>query len=251
MLMLYFSGTGNSKYAAQIFCRNMNAECHSIEEKTDFAQMISSHDVIGFCYPVYGSRVPRIMREFVGKYIQCFKNKKLIIFCTQWLFSGDGARVFTDLFPRNYIDVISAEHFLMPNNVCNLPVLPLESESKIRKYLARLEKKMRRVCGNINNGVIKRKGFNLFSRFLGLFQGVFMPVWEKAGLNKVWIFDECNLCGLCVSICPMNNFENQNGKITAKGNCNFCYRCINKCPQKAIAVYLKTKVKNQYKGIPN
>jgi len=249
MLMLYFSGTGNSKYIAEMFCRNMNAECHSIEENINFGQLIASQEMIGFCYPIYGSRVPRIMREFARRYIECLKNKKIIIFCTQLIFSGDGARVFTDVFPRNYINVCYAEHFLMPNNVNNLFILPLESDKKIQRYIIRTERKMWLVCNNIKNGKIKRRGFNIFSRFLGLFQGVFMPMWEKRALNLVTIYDECNQCGLCVSICPMRNFENQNGKIITKSNCTICYRCINKCPQKAIAVFLKKRVRKQYKGI--
>jgi len=249
MLMFYFSGTGNSKYIAELFSRNMNAECHSIEEKTDFGRLISSAETIGFCYPVYGSRVPRIMREFAGKYIEHLKGKKIIIFCTQWLFSGDGARVFIDIFPKKYFNVIYAEHFFMPNNVNNLFLLPLADDKKFIKYLVKSEKKIRLVCNNIRKGKNKRRGFNYFSRFLGLFQGLFLPAWEKKALDLVRIYDECNLCCLCVNVCPMNNFINQNGKIITKGNCTICYRCINKCPQKAITVFLKTRVKKQYKGL--
>jgi len=255
MLMLYFSGTGNSKYIAELFCSVMNThlsqsvQCRSIEENIDFGQLISSHETIGFCYPIYGSRVPRIMREFVGKYLEYLKNKKLIILCTQWMFSGDGARVFTDMFSRNYVKVVYAEHFSMPNNVNNLFILPVESDKKIKKYLDKAERKMQSVCNDIKNGKIKKRGFNVFSRFLGFFQGVFMPMWEKKALDLVKIYDKCALCGLCVSICPMHNFENQNGKIIAKGNCTICYRCINKCPEKAIAVFLKKAPKVQYKGL--
>ena len=261
MLMLYFSGTGNSKYIAELFCSVMNthlpqtasaglpAQCCSIEEKLDFEQLISSHEIIGFCYPIYGSRVPRIMREFVGEYINFLKEKKVIIFCTQWIFSGDGARVFTDMFPHNFVKVIYAEHFLMPNNVNNLFILPLENDKKIKKYLVGAERKMQIVCSNIKSGMIKKRWFNVFSRFLGLFQGVLMPKWEKKALDLVKVYDDCTQCGLCVSICPMRNFENRNGKIITKSNCTICYRCINKCPQKAIAVFLKAKVKKQYKGL--
>jgi len=249
MLMIYFSGTGNSKYIAELFCRIMNAECHSIEEKIDFRRLISSQETIGFCYPIYGSRVPRIMREFAEKHIEFLKDKIIIIFCTQWLFSGDGARVFTDIFPKKYVKVIYAEHFLMPNNVNNLFFLPLESEKKVKKYIQNAERKMKIVCENIKKGIIKKRGFNIFSRILGLFQGLYMPLWEKKALNLVRIYDDCTQCGLCVSVCPMNNFENQNGKIITKQNCIICYRCINKCPQKAIAVFLRAKIKTQYKGI--
>ena len=78
MVMLYFSGTGNSKYVAELFCRHMNAEPRSIEEDIDFEELIKSNETIGFCYPIYGSRVPLIMREFIAKHIEVLKGKKLM-----------------------------------------------------------------------------------------------------------------------------------------------------------------------------
>jgi ferredoxin len=247
--MLYFSGTGNSKYLAELFCQYENSKCYSIEETVNFTQLISSEEVIGFCYPVYGSRVPRIMREFALKHIEYLRNKKVIIFCTQWLFSGDGARAFTDIFPKNYFDVIYAEHFLMPNNVCNLFLLPLEDENKIKNYINKADIKMQAVCNNISKGIIKKRGFNMFSRILGLFQGLFMPTIEKKSLDTVKVTDDCKQCCLCISICPMKNLEYSNGKILQKSNCTICYRCINRCPQKAIIMFFNEKEKKQYKGI--
>ena len=41
MLMLYFSGTGNSKYIANLFSKKVNAKCYSIEENIDFKKEIS------------------------------------------------------------------------------------------------------------------------------------------------------------------------------------------------------------------
>jgi ferredoxin len=189
------------------------------------------------------------MREFVQTQMEFLKSKKIIIFCTQVFFSGDGTRVFTDMFPRNFLQVIYAEHFFMPNNICNLFLTLLESERKIKQYITKAERKMQLVCCNIKNGKIKKRGFNIFSRILGLPQGLLMPKFEKKALDSVKINNNCTQCGLCVSICPMNNFEIQNNKIVTKQNCTICYRCINKCPEKAIAVFLKTKVKKQYRGI--
>jgi ferredoxin len=227
----------------------MKAKCHSIEDKIDFTDLIASNDVVGFCYPVYGSRVPRIMREFVNRHTEALKDKKLIIFCTQMYFSGDGARAFTDIFPRGHATVIYAEHFLMPNNVCNLFITPLPSKKSIESYIKKAERKMRTVCDEITKGIVKKRGFNPVSRALGLIQGVFYPKFEKAGMDKVWVGDGCTQCNLCVTVCPMNNFENKNGKITPQKNCVLCYRCINKCPQKAISVCFRKKVKKQYKGL--
>jgi ferredoxin len=247
--MLYFSGTGNSKYIAELFCRHTNAQCHSVEEKIDFDKLIASNDKIAFCYPVYASRVPRIMREFVRNHIEPLRNKKIIIFCTQMYFSGDGARAFIDIFPVNFIEVIYAEHFLMPNNVNNLFITPLANEKSVKKYIDKAEQKMKTVCGEIKAGIIRKRGFNPVSRVLGLPQGSIFPTFEKMGIDKVWIDKDCTRCNLCVELCPMGNFEDKDGKIVTKANCMMCYRCINKCPQKAIAVFLKGKVKTQYKGI--
>ena len=247
--MFYFSATGNSKYIAERFCRNMNAACYSIEEETDFAQLIDSEKIIGFCYPVYGSRVPRLMREFAKKHMELLKGKEIIIFCTQMFFSGDGARAFTDVFPRNQVKVIYAEHFLMPNNVCNLFITPLFSEMTTQKFLNYSHKRMQKVCADVSKGKIRKRGFSPGSRALGLIQGVFLPGLEKKAMGKVWIDKDCNKCLLCVSICPMKNFEYENDRITTKNNCMMCYRCINRCPQKAIAVFLRGKVKKQYQCI--
>ena len=249
MVMFYFSGTGNSKYIAEMFCRNMNASCHSIEEDIDFTQLITQEKTIGFCYPIYGSRVPSLMRGFAAGHMAELKNKKVIIFCTQMFFSGDGARVFTDIFPRGHVKVVYAEHFLMPNNVCNLFITPLSSEMGIQKYLMNAQLKMEAVCENIKNGTIKKRGFNPVSRALGLIQGAGYPTLEEKAKKKVWIDGDCNKCLLCVSACPMKNFEYEGGRIRTKNRCMMCYRCINKCPKKAISVYLRGKVKKQYGGV--
>jgi len=227
----------------------MNANCHSIEENINFSQLISTEEAIAFAYPVYGSRVPRIMREFVENHIEHLKYKKVIIFCTQFIFSGDGARAFTDMFPKNWIEVIYAEHFFMPNNVNNLFILPLAGEKKIKKYATGANLKMKKVCQNIKDGIIKKRGFNNFSRLLGLTQGAGAPKLEKNAIGSIIIHDDCTRCLLCVSICPMKNLKYESEKIIQNHNCTFCYRCLNKCPGKAINLFFNGKVRKQYKGL--
>ena len=261
MLTLYFSGTGNTKYIAELFSRKMGASCFSIEAEIDFVREIKSHDKIAFCYPVYGSRVPRNMREFVARYMSDLNGKKIIIFVTQMLFSGDGARVFTDMFWDGSIDVIYAEHFKMPNNVSNILIFREPGDKKIQKYLINADEKMSEVCADIKGGVVKKRGFSFFSQILGGIQG---KSWqgsskeiypdsaslEYKAKTGVKIRKSCNACNLCVSICPVMNLSNLNGKIKQNGNCIVCYRCVNKCPKRAITVMmLNIKPRWQYKGV--
>ncbi|HAX72183.1 MAG TPA: hypothetical protein DCY20_01525 [Firmicutes bacterium] len=62
MLMLYFSGTGNSKWLATRFSEKVPGHCVSIQE--DVANKIANWgaDPIGFCYPIYGGYAPHLMR---------------------------------------------------------------------------------------------------------------------------------------------------------------------------------------------
>ena len=260
ILTLYFSGTGNTKFIAELFSREMGATCISIEAEVDFVQEIKACDIIAFCYPIYGSRVPRNMREFVARYMGDINGKKIIIFVTQMLFSGDGARVFTDMFWDGAIEVIYAEHFKMPNNVSNVIIFRKQSEKKLRRYVTEAEKKMFEVCRDINSGIVKKRGFSWFSQILGGIQG---KSWqgsskeiypdtssvEYKAKTGVKIRRNCNVCNLCVNSCPVYNLANINGKIKPLGNCIVCYRCVNKCPKRAVTVLYHKKPKWQYEGV--
>ncbi len=250
MLTLYFSGTGNSKYIAKYFSKIMGCQHYSIEENVDFINLIRTNDKIAFCYPIYGSCVPLIMREFIMKYKSYLNGKKIIIFCTQLLFSGDGARVFTDLLKGISYTVIYAEHFNMPNNICNFFLFPIASKEKIEKYIINVQHKVDKTCDNIKNGIIKKRGFNIFSKYLGLFcQRFYFHSFEEKAKKDVKITVDCILCAKCIRICPMKNLKLINNRIEQNGNCMLCYRCVNMCPKKAITVFIHSKVKKQYKGI--
>lgn len=248
MLTLYFSGTGNSKYIAEYFSKKMECQHYSIEENIDFANLICNNDTIVFCYPVYGSCVPMIMREFVTKYKSYIDGKKIIIFCTQLIFSGDGARIFTELLKGISYNVIYADHFNMPNNICNFFLFPMASEKKANKYFTNAERKIDKVCENIKNGIVKKRGFNIFSKYLGLLcQRLYFSRFEKKAKKDVKITADCIVCAKCVAICPMNNLKLINNMIQQNGNCTLCYRCVNMCPQKAITVLVHSKIKRQYR----
>jgi len=259
MLTLYFSGTGNSKYIAQVFSEKMGAQCLSIEDDAELAAQIKAHDTIAFCYPIYGSRVPMIMREFAARHMDALAGKKLVILVTQLIFSGDGARVLIDLFPKRHVEVIYAAHLIMPNNVCNFALLRQASEKRTRKQLHKAERQLARICQDIKHGIVKKRGFSAYARVLGSMQGV---AWmggshnvtpakgsmEFRAMRDVKIHEDCNACGLCVKACPMNNLRNEQGKIAHNNNCTVCYRCINLCPNKAITVFFHQRPKWQFKG---
>ena len=165
-----------------------------------------------------------------------------------------------DLFPKGHVEVIYAEHFHMPSNVCNFALLQKTSEKNIQSRLKRADKIMDAVCRNMNAGIVRKRGFSPISRLLGKIQG---KPWQGDSRNAyaeegrmeykakhgVKFDGDCSACGVCVELCPMKNLEITNGAIAHNNNCTVCYRCVNRCPQKAITVFFHDKPKWQYSGL--
>ncbi len=254
MLTLYFSGTGNSRYVAERFSSLMQADCHSIEGDLDFDKLLEGNDTLCFCYPIYGSCVPRILREFVSAHQSSLQDKKLVLFCTQLLFSGDGARVFTDLLVGIRYQVIQAEHIRMPNNLCNAFPFPVKDADQCKKVFDAADRMLLSAAARIRAGTIRKRGFNPFSKVLGfLTQRFFFQKIETIAKSTVRVSANCNACGACVRRCPMGNLRlatDQHGQrhVVQNGNCTICYRCVNICPSQAITVMLHKKVTHQYHG---
>lgn len=250
MIIFYFSGTGNTKYVANRLAEDLNCESHSIEDDFNFKSSIAEHDVIAVSYPIYGSAAPLIMREFVRKYKNDFQNKKIAIFVTQLLFSGDGARVLTDELTNIDYEVIYAEHFRMPNNLpAKIPGFAIKNGKDLEKRVAKTNVQIHIASENIKNGKVIKRGFNPFSKILGMPQRIEFYRMEKKLRGDVRIDDSCVKCNVCVNICPTKNLEHVNQKIQKNNLCIFCQRCVHVCPKRAISVFPHYKGSEQYKGV--
>ena len=68
-MVLYFTGTGNSKYIAEKIAKALEMDIVSINKKiktNDFSQ-INSKDELIFSLPTYGWRIPRIVSDWIEK----------------------------------------------------------------------------------------------------------------------------------------------------------------------------------------
>lgn len=179
MIAFYFSGTGNSEYIARKFSAQMDIPCHSIEEDLRFHELLIRHSRIVICYPIYCSGIPRLMREFAQKYRKDFYQKQVFVFCTQMLYSGDGARAFLDLFPENWLTLAYAEHFFMPNNICNVFPAWTFGKKVVTHEIRRANRKIEKIRQNLYAGKLRRRGCNPLSRRLGWWQRKYFPATEE------------------------------------------------------------------------
>lgn len=240
--IFYFSGTGNTWRIAQLLsegfaARQIPVETHSIESlvKEDIHTIISRNDTIGIGYPIYGSDIPLIMQEFIKQLPLPSQPIPVFVFCTQWMFSGDGTRVSLEFLPSERYQVRWSEHFLMPNNVCvSFIRLPYTNDQlRIDRMILRMKKRLDRMVERVCAGHPHTRGFTIFSKWFGLmqrkpFRKYFPILRDDIGIDR----ERCNACGLCASICPVGNIEA--GTLLPQGRCILCIRCYNFCPENAI-----------------
>jgi ferredoxin/flavodoxin len=252
-LYLYFSGTGNTKYVIEKFSslyeNSDDFTIQSIEHKNiDYEKKIRQAELIIIAYPIYDSMIPFIMKEFLEKYIEAFRNKNIITLATQLLFSGDGGALASRLLKKVNTNLLHSIHVNMPSNLVDVKFfknIPLsEADAKVKKA----DQKIERTVLKIKSGKTIRDGRKFYSWFLGFFtQRVWGILFLKPLRGKIKInHAKCIQCGICVNICPMDNLRLENGKIEQNKICTWCYRCINSCPEKAITLFTKQTPKVQY-----
>lgn len=241
----YFSGTGNSWWAANrlgeiLTEKGLAAEVRSIEQadREETARQIEDHDVIGFVYPIHGSDLPLIMKEFLSSLPCTSTEKPVFLCCTQWLFSGDGTRAAVEFLDGRHFRVRWSEHISMPNNVCiSLIRLPYTNDpDKIGKFLRRAEVRLRRFAEAIFRDTPRLKGFSRWSAFLGSLQRrPFRRYYQRLQDDISVDSTRCSSCGLCVKVCPSCNlYMTGEGAVASRGTCILCVRCYNFCPESAV-----------------
>ncbi len=255
--IFYFSGTGNTwwvseQLAQRLRNKGISARAYSVERLAngEAGRLLANCDLAGFGYPVHSSDLPEPMKDFICNLPES-RGKRCFVFCTQWLWSGDGARTGADFLRPKGFDVRWGEHFLMPNNVCIEAIrLPYSNERfKIEPVLARAARKIERFAGKIDAGRPFRRGFNLASYLLGCLQRVpFRRVYHRL-LDDISVDPErCTSCGYCTQVCPAGNLVFDGDSLTTRGSCVLCLRCYNFCPKSAIKHM--DRVHNLRRGVP-
>lgn len=247
IVIFYFSGTGNTWWVSEKLMELLSnddtvVEAVSIEKLTaeEADELVASASLCGFGYPIYGSDIPLIMIDFIMS-LSPVSGKEAFVFCTQWKFSGDGARAGWEFLADRGFSVRWGEHFLMPNNVCitAFAFLPYTNNKfLIRKRLKKTEHKIKRFSERIENRKDHFTGFNNLAMAMGSIQRVpFRKTIHK--FRDLISIDEskCINCGECVELCPSDNLfydESLDDTIRTKGNCVMCLRCYNFCPVSAV-----------------
>lgn len=235
---IYFSGTGNTKYCVERFLQELNqsGKMYSIEEK-EAIRAIKEHQNLLLAYPIQYSNLPEIMREFIKKNADLWERKNIFILTTMGLFSGDGSGLAARLLKKNGATIMGGLHIRMPDSIGDVRALkkPLEQNKEI---VRRAESKIKDAAEKMKRGKITKEGLGFWYHLAGLFgQRLYFYNKTKKSKDRLKVAkDRCSGCGICISLCPMENLAFIDGKAAGKGNCTMCYRCISHCPKGAITL---------------
>ena len=244
MIGLYFSGTGNSKYALELFCKEYDIETvvYSIEDE-NVLSAVKDADIITFAYPVQYSTVPKILRDFITDNKEIWKSKKVFVIATMGLFSGDGSGMLGRLLEGYGAEVIGGLHLKMPDSIGDEKALkrPLEKNKELVKNA---ELKIKDSVKLLKDGQPTQEGIGPLYRMAGFFgQRLYFGFKTKNYSDKLKIdADKCVGCGKCEKLCPMDNITITDKVAVSSNRCTMCYRCINKCPKQAITLLGKRVV---------
>jgi NAD-dependent dihydropyrimidine dehydrogenase PreA subunit/flavodoxin len=245
--IFYFSGTGNTWWISQHIAKalleqGLDVQAYSIEqiEPQAAGKLIEKAVGVGLGFPIYGSDVPRIFKNWLDALPAQKEEKPTLGFITQGLWSGTGCNFLDKYLKEKGLDLQWSREFNMPNNIC-LPkfafMFPYESEpEKWARTLENRQKDVQAFAAKVAGDIGYRQHNDVVSRASAWIQRGPFRLMHDPG-RKLWSVDENCLgekCARCTRICPVENIKMVDGIAQHGEACVYCMRCFNYCPTHAI-----------------
>lgn len=241
-MILYFSGTGNSRWVAERLSEETGETLASIvdlmKQKTAITEELLKVESLGIVFPIHSWYAPRILVDFLQQVHLPHHTYRYAV-CTCGDDAGKGVQRLSKHFPLD-----AAWSVTMPNTY--IPMFDLDNDALCYKKIKEAHSRISAIA----KGVLNRK-----------------RVWEvhegKAAWLKTYIVnplfnhfvispkgfrsDEgCTSCGACVSACPVNNIRLQEERPIWDRECIHCMACIHICPHEVIQYKNTTRQKGRY-----
>ena len=234
-MIFYFSGTGNSCWAAQTLAESLGDTAKSILDGT--IPNLTGEARVGLVFPIHAWGVPEPMLDFVKKLPKT--DAFTFGLCTCGADAGQAMKKLSKIF---HLD--SSYSLAMPNNY--VVGSELDAPEEVREKLAAARKSLETIAGEIGRrqrvyrveegklaflkSNLINKGFNGYAR----------------STKPFFVTDRCVGCGQCAALCPAKTITMADGKPRWGDKCYQCMACINRCPQKAIEYGEGTKNRRRY-----
>ena len=244
-MILYFSGTGNSKYVAKRIADALGDEIVNLNDriKSGDTSPVETDERVIVVTPTYAWRIPRIMRDWLLKTeLRGAKRAWFVMTCGGEV--GNADQYNRELCAEKAISCMGTAQIVMPENYIAMFGAPQTDEA--RKIVATAEPDIDRAIAAIQaNQPFAPTRNNFYDRFMrGPVNPIFYKFFVKA--DAFTVSDACIGCGQCAKRCPMNNVTLKDGKPVWGKACTHCMACICYCPVSAIEYGKKSVGKPRY-----
>lgn len=247
-MILYFSGSGNSKYVAEYLADQLKDDIMNLGDVLKENKALSANSVTPYVIvsPVYISVIPLIIEKML-KTATLTGSKQIYFIMTC---AGSGISVSAvcakRICKKQNLECMGVTHLSMPQNYLMYFKIGTPEENKIKfdKAITNLpsilesirnKEKINTVKPSLSHKLMaSRPMIKLFDKML-------------IGSKKFKVNNDCISCGICEKLCPKNVIKLSNGKpVWNKKGCLHCTACINSCPKQAINYGKKTAAKQRY-----
>lgn len=232
-MIFWFSGTGNSKYAAQRMAEALNEPllCMNDRIQAHDTAAVETGERLVIVTPTYAWRIPRLVRDWLLQTeLRGARQAWFVMTCGGEIGSAD--RYNRELCRVKGLSCMGTAQIVMPENYIAMFSAPQADEA--RQIVAKAEPDIDRAIAAIQaNQPFAPTRNNLYDRFMsGPVNPIFYKCFVKA--DAFTVSDACIGCGQCAKRCPMNNVALKDGKPVWGKACTHCMACICYCAVSAI-----------------
>jgi ferredoxin len=242
-MILCFSGTGNSRFAAKLIGTVTGDVMVSANGliKSGSKEALHSDKPFVFVCPTYAWRLPRVFERFIRETALTGSTRAYFVM-TCGGETGNAARYIKRLCAVKGLEFMGLKSVLMPENYIALFEVPdkVKADEIIRKAVPEITS----AAETIKSGLkLPEEKVRLLDRvYSTIVNPFFYPFVVHA--KGFYATDACTGCGKCEALCPLNNITRASGRPAWGDRCTHCMACICACPAEAI------EYKNHSKGKP-
>ena len=244
-MILYFSGTGNSRYAAQRMAEALGEPllCLNDRIKAGDTAPIETGPRLILVTPTYAWRIPRIVEDWLLRTeLVGARQAWFVMTCGSEI--GSAAKYNRALCQARGIGYMGTAQLIMPENYIAMFNAPQPEEA--RQIVARAQPDIDRAIAAVRDGnAFPPPRDNLYDRLMsGPVNPIFYACIVKA--KAFTVSDACTGCGQCARRCPTNSITIRDGRPVWGQGCTHCMACICYCPAEAIEYGKKSLGKPRY-----
>lgn len=243
-MIFYFSGTGNSAWAAKELLSEGERLISMADAKwnADFSYEPTEEESVGLVFPVYFYGLPDTVRSFAAQVR--FTAQPAYVYAV--ITCGGSIAAAGDLLKRaleeNGTALRAVYTLKMPDNYVLLYDVTTQEQEK--PILKEAEKTLNEIRGSIALRRFTGTDVSLAARMQ---TGAIYPMYDRFRKTGKFHADEtCIGCGSCAARCPAKAIEMQNGvPVWVKGQCDQCLSCLT-CNSVQYGKRLKGKYRYQH-----